>query len=408
MRPPGLLPAALAALALVSCAPRREVPKTQELVFWQSAPAAVADSLAAAFERGHPGLDVRVETIASACMAESLETALTAGHAPDLCQVGSAGMPVLLAGGRLADWSAGVADLRDSLLGWGLCSVGEAIYGVPWALETRVLYYDEALLARAGLDPRHPPETWDQLARAAAAVQRLGRGVHGYGLPTADTTELVRQALPYLLAGGGILSADTRHAVFDSSASVRVFELLRRLRRSGTTGSVASLESVFARGRLGLLRGGPALARRLAAAAPARRFGVALVPRPEADQGANVSWVGGELLVSFNDSEHKRAALDLARFLARPENANALADAVPGLLPATAGADTCAPWRDRPREQVLLRQLAAARYAPNHPAWGAMSAAIGDELERTLDGTKSAADAVRDAQARLAALVGRR
>lgn len=400
--------AALAALALVSCAPRREAPPARELVFWQSGPAAVAESLAAGFERAQPGLDVRVTTIPAAVLPESLEAALAAGRAPDLCQVGSAAMPALLAGGRLADWSAGVADLRDSLLGWELCSVGEVIYGVPWALETRALYYDEALLRRAGLDPRHPPETWEQLQRAAAAVQRRGRGARGYGLPTADTTELVRQALPYLLAGGGILSGDARHAVFDSSASVRAFELLLRLRRSGATGSAAALEREFAQGRLGFLLAGPALARRLAAASPGRRFGVAPVPRPEADQGANVSWAGGEVLVSFNAAAHKRPALDLARFLVRPGNARAFAAAAAGLLPATAGADTALAWRGRPHEQALLRQLAAARFAPNHPAWEAMAAAIGEELERTLDGTKSPARAVADAQARLAALVGRR
>jgi multiple sugar transport system substrate-binding protein len=403
-----VLALAAAALALASCTPREKPPQTRELVFWQSCPAGVADSLVAAFERDHPGLEVRVEAIAPACMAESLRAAFASGRAPDLCQVGAAGMPALLAGGRLADWSAGVADLRDSLLGWELCSVGEAIYGVPWALETRALYYNEALLARARLDPHDPPETWDQLARAAAAIQRLGRGIHGYGVPSADTTELVRQALPYLLAGGGILSEDTRHAVFDSSANVRAFELLLRLRRSGTTGSEESLERGFVKGRLGLLLAGAGLVRRIAAEAPALRYGVALVPRPLADEGANVSWVGGELLVSLNASAHKRLALDLARFLVRPENVRRLTAAVPGLLPAVAGADTSAWYRARPREQVLLRQLAAARFAPNHPAWGAMEAAIGDELELALDGTKSAEQAVKDAQERLVALAGKR
>jgi multiple sugar transport system substrate-binding protein len=407
-RPPIVLPA-LAALALVSCAPRQpKAPPPQEIVFWQSLPAGVADSLVGAFERGHPGLDVRVAEVAAGCMVESLRVALAAGRAPDLCQVGSAAMPRLLAGGSLADWSAAVADLRDSLLGWGLCSVGEAIYGVPWALETRALYYDEALLEWAGLDPRDPPETWDQLARAATAIQRLGHGVHGYGLPTADTTELARQALPYLLAGGGILSGDGRHAVFDSSVNVRAFELLQRLRRAGTTGSRASLEDAFLRDRLGLLLAGPALARRIVVEAPALRYGVGPVPRPLADQGANVSWLGGELLVSFNASGHRRPALDLARFLVRPENARRLAAAVPGLLPATAGADTLAGVRTRPRERALLRQLATARPAPGHPAWAAMEAAIGDELEQALAGTKSAEEAVRDAQRRLAALAGSR
>jgi multiple sugar transport system substrate-binding protein len=398
----------LAALALASCAPRSKPPRPQELVFWQSCPAGIVDSLVAGFEREHPGLDVRLQWIAPAAVPESLEAALASGHVPDLCQVGSAGMPELLVGGRLADWSAGVADLRDSLQGWGLCSVGEVVYGVPWALETRALYYNETLLERARLDPRDPPETWDQLARAATAIQRLGRGVHGYGVPSADTAELVRQALPYLLAGSDILSEDLRRAVFDSAANVRAFEFLLRLRRAGTAGSAESLEREFAQGRLGLMLAGSGFVRRLAVEAPALRYGVALVPRPLADQGANVSWAGGELLVSFNAAAHKRLALDLARYLVRPENARRLAAAVPGLLPALAGADTSDTCRDLPRERTLLRQLGTARFAPNHPAWGKMAAVIGDELEQALGGGKSAAQAVKDAQERLVALVGKR
>lgn len=397
----------LSLLAAPGCTPRPRPPQSQVLVFWQSLPAGVADSLVAPFERDHPGLDVRVESLPAAGVAESLRVAFSAGHVPDLCQVGAAEMPGLLAGGRLADWSAGVADLRDSLLGWDLCSVGETTYGVPWGLETRALYYDAALLARAGLDPREPPETWDQFTRAAAAVQRLGHGAHGIGLPAADTAELARQALPFLLAGGGIRAADPRHAALDSSGATRAFALLQRLRRSGTVGTQAALEGEFRRGRLGLMLAGAGLARRLSTA-PSRRWGVALVPRPEADEGANVSWLGGELLVSFNASAHRRGALDLARFLVRPENARRLAAAVPELLPAVAGEDTGAVWSGRPREQVLLRQIAAGRVAPNHPAWPAMQAAIGDELERVLDGSKSASRAVRDAQARLAALAAAR
>jgi maltose-binding protein MalE len=55
-----------------------------------------------------------------------------------------------------------------------------------------------------------------------------------------------------------------------------------------------------------------------------------------------------------------------------------------------------------------MRQLVGARYAPNHPAWGEMEAAIEDEVEQALDDRKSAAQAVKDAQAKLAELVGNR
>ncbi|MBK7367908.1 MAG: hypothetical protein IPJ04_08315 [Candidatus Eisenbacteria bacterium] len=52
-------------------------------------------------------------------MRDSIAAALASGALPDLCVLDSTAMPALLERGDLSDWSAGVADLRDSLTGWG-------------------------------------------------------------------------------------------------------------------------------------------------------------------------------------------------------------------------------------------------------------------------------------------------
>ncbi len=290
-----------------------------------------------------------------------------------------------------------------------MCSVGDAIYGVPWVLDTRVLFCNSRLLARARLDPDRGPETWDELYRAAAAVQRLGRGVRGFGLPVGEPGALREQLLPFLFANdGSLLSADLRRAVFDSAANVEALEFLLRLRRVGVMGTPDSIEREFLAGRLGFVLAGPRLLEALGRGAPDLQYRAGLVPRPRRDTLPAASWADGEVLVSFNAAKRKHLALDLARFLVQPENALRLAAAVRGVVPVTAGADTLARFRDRPGDAMLMRQLAGARYAPNHPAWGEMEAAIEDEVEQALDGRKSAAQAVKDAQTKLAALVGKR
>ena len=113
------------------------------------------------------------------------------------------------------------------------------------------------------------------------------------------------------------------------------------------------------------------------------------------------------MLVSFNAAKRKHLALDLARFLVQPENAIRIAAAAKNVQPATLGADTSAYYRARPQEAAMVRQLARARFTPNHPAWGEMEAAIEDEVEQALYDRKSAAQAVKDAQAKLAELVGK-
>ncbi|HET7225288.1 MAG TPA: extracellular solute-binding protein, partial [Candidatus Eisenbacteria bacterium] len=142
-----------AALALVmlalaaSCAPRT---KTRELVFWEFWSPAVLRPILARFERTHPGVHVRVEQLAWQDGQQRIAAAAAAGDVPDLVELGAALMPRMLAGGKLVDWSAGVADLKSSLRGWELCSLGETMFGVPWVLDTRALFWNKALFARAG------------------------------------------------------------------------------------------------------------------------------------------------------------------------------------------------------------------------------------------------------------------
>jgi multiple sugar transport system substrate-binding protein len=165
---------------------------------------------------------------------------------------------------------------------------------------------------------------------------------------------------------------------------------------------------MFKEGKIGLQIAGAWLFRSIPTGAPNLRYGVALVPRPSRERGTHASFAGGELLVSFNVSKNKEDALKLARFLVRPENALALAAAAQSVQPATLGADTMAYYRERPHEQVMLRQFETAYTTPNHPAWDGIEAAIEDEVEQALDGRKSAAQAVADAHARIQALAGQR
>ena len=128
------------------------------------------------------------------------------------------------------------------------------------------------------------------------------------------------------------------------------------------------------------------------------------MPRPERERGTHASFAGGEVLVSFASSKQKAAALELARFLVQPENAATLAQAAMSVQPATLGADTSAFYRDKPEQQVMIRQFETAVPTPNHPAWVEMEAAVEDEVEQALYDKKSVQQAVADAHKKLTAL----
>jgi multiple sugar transport system substrate-binding protein len=390
--------ATIAALGLgLACAPR-----SQEVVFWQFWPTAVVQPLLDRFEKEHPGVEVRMEQLSWASGLDSITAAVERGRPPDLCEVGSTFMPRMLAGGRLADWSAGIADLKPRLRGWELCSIGDAVYGVPWVLGTRALFYNKVLFARAGLDSTRPPETWAELHDAAEAIHRLGGAVRGYGVQVGERAVLFKKFMPFAWGNGGrILSDDLETAEFDSPQNLEALEFYLSLREVGTMDRQEALDRAFKAGTLGLQISGSWLCRSIPREAPALHYGVALVPRPSAERGTHASFAGGELLVSFTGSKQKARALELARFLVAPENALALAQSAQSVQPAVVGAETTAFYRAHPEQQAMIRQLESAVPAPSHPAWVDLEAAIEDEVDEALHDRKTAAQAVHDAQRRL-------
>lgn len=398
--------AALLALA-GACAPAPRPP--EELVFWQFAPAAALAPAVRRFEAQNPGVHVRVERLARAGAADSVAAAIASGHVPDLCEVEGEHMPPLLASGALSDWSAGVADQRDSLLGWELCRVGDAIYGMPWRLSARMLFWNKDLFARAGLDTAKAPATWEQLVAAASRVQRLGTGVHGYGIVLGDSGASFPEFMSFAWANGGeVLSAGLDSSRFDSPAVVEALALQLRLRRAGLAASADSLDSEFASGRLGMRVQSSRMVARWERQARGLRLGLAAVPAPAARRDSVAPFGDGDVLVSFTRSKHKEHALRLARFLVRPENAFATIAGEGEGLPSNAGADTLEAIRGRPRAAFVARQIARARFAPGRPAWYEMQRAIEREVGAALSGDKPAKQAVADAGGRIAELLGRR
>jgi multiple sugar transport system substrate-binding protein len=378
-----------------------------EIVFWQSWPADVIAPLIAKFEQSHPGVKVRVAQLDRASGIDTVSAAIASGNVPDLCELSSTYMPRMLASAALSDWSAGIADLRPSLRGWEICMIGDAVYGMPWVLETRALFYNKALMAVAGLDSTRPPETWDELYASARKIHNAAQGRHGFGVPVGGG-ELFESFMPLAWGNAGqILTADLSHSAFDSPEIREALDFYLKLAQVSLVDRQEVLDREFKAGRIGFMISGPWLFKTISTDAPRLRYSVALVPKPAVGHGTHASFKEGEVLVGFTASKNKPGALALARFLVQPENVLALADADPGIQPATVGADTGAYGRARPN-QAMLRQLDTALAPPNHSAWIEMEAAIEDAVKQALDGSKTAAQAILDASTRLDQLAAKR
>ena len=136
----------------------------------------VVKDLVPEFERRNPGIHVDVQQIPVLNAHEKLLTAFVGGTTPDLAQVGNTWIPgARLPGRHRAPGRAGAALGHDhrrattSPASGTPTSPTAPLYGIPWYVDTRLLFYRTDLLAAAGFPD--PPRTWSAVAGGDAAGQ---------------------------------------------------------------------------------------------------------------------------------------------------------------------------------------------------------------------------------------------
>ena len=120
------------------------------------------------FERENPGVRVRVQQIPWTAAHEKLLTAHVGHATPDIAQLGNTWISEFVALGALEPlerWRAGSSVTAESYFPgiWDTNVVDGVLYGVPWYVDTRVLFYRRDLLANAGY-PTMPQDWADWLA----------------------------------------------------------------------------------------------------------------------------------------------------------------------------------------------------------------------------------------------------
>ena len=371
--------AVLAAPALVGCSRRADGP----LRFWaMGSEGEVATRLLADFQRQHPHIAVRVDTLPWSAAHEKLLTAFAGDATPDVAQLGNSWVPEFAALGALQpldDWVAATPALQpdDWFAGiWQTNVVDGQLLGLPWYVDTRLLFYRRDLWARAGITA--PPATWSAWVAALDALQRSGIA-HPLLLPLNEFEPLLALALQQdtpLLRDGG------RHGNFRAAGFQRALGFFLDRFTSGhaapvTNSQIANLWQEFGRGSFTAFISGPwnigELDRRLGRQ---RRSDWATAPLPAPDGSPHrpgASTAGGASLVVFRRSRRQDDARTLLAWLAQPAVQQRF-HALTGNLPprrSTWQRTDAAGMRlaDEPATAAFATQLEQVRPAPAVPEW---------------------------------------
>jgi multiple sugar transport system substrate-binding protein len=381
----------------------------QTVTFWQFWPSRHIQPLIDDFESQHPGVRVEMQQLTWASGFEKIVAAAAAGNPPDLCELGSTWVPRFASEGAIAEVSSLIEADREKLRMWEVASFAGGTYGWPWVLGTRVLFYNRALLVRAGLDPDDPPSTWSEMLKAARLIHDRENGLYGFGLNAGERYVSYKKFMAFAWGnGGGILSDDLSRSVFDSLENLEALDFYVRLLPYALLERQDMLDQAFKEGRLGMVVSGGWNLKRIPEEAPSLDYGVALIPRPDRRAGIHGSFAGGEVLVIFERSKQKELAAELARFLIRPRNVVALCREVRSVQPSFIGAEEDPYYASHPLDLVFVKQLETAVSPPGVPEWMEMEEVIDAAVESAIHGKLSPSAALVEADGRLEEILARR
>lgn len=389
-----LLAAAALAVALAPAGCAKRDTRTTLRLWGMGREGEVVEQLLAGFEREHPDVHVIVQQIPWSAAHEKLLTAYVGRSTPDVSQLGNTWVPefaALRAIEPLDPWLAKSPFGRDAFFAgiWDTNVIGGRAYGVPWYVDTRLLFYRRDLLAKAGYDAM--PQDWAGWLAAMRAVKRVvGKDRFPIFLPLNEWNPPVILGMQ---AGSPLLVDDDTRAAFSDSAFRAGFDFYLELFREGlappvTGNEIANVYQEFSRGYVTMWITGPwnlgEFRRRLP---PGEQDTWATAPMPGPHGAASgVSLAGGSSLVMFRDSKHKPEAWALIEYLARPEvqlEFWRLTGDLPGRVEA---------WRDTaltsdPNTRAFGEQLQRVVPMPKVPEIEQIAIRLQDWVERAVRGS---------------------
>ena len=405
--------AAIVLLLVAGCSPSASGDTV--LKFWaMGREGEVVTELLPEFERANPGIRVKVQQLPWTAAHEKLLTAFAGDATPDVCQLGNTWIPELNALNALEPLdtyvrASAIVRADDYFSGiWDTNRIDDALYGVPWYVDTRLVFYRRDRLSRAGFSA--PPVSWAQWKRVLAALQEEGgRDRYAILLPLNEVEPLIALALQQddpLLRDGG------RWGNFTSAGFRRALTFYLEMFQRGwapmlATAAVANVWTEFGRGRFGFYISGPWNIGELKRRLPAEQqhtWMTAPLPGPD---GPGASIAGGSSLVVFRASRHKAAAWRLVEFLSEPAVQRRF-HALTGDLPPRRATWSDPALANDVYARAFREQLERVKPAPKVPEWERIASEMRLVAERAAHGELSVDEAGRVLDAHAAQILEKR
>jgi multiple sugar transport system substrate-binding protein len=364
-----------------------------ELAFWVMGDDKKGKALAQAFTAKNPGVKITVTGIDWGAGLNKLLTAIAARQTPDVGQIGTTWMAQLAQTGGFERIPADIDSSRFFQGAFNTAVVNGTPYGVPWYVETRMLFYRTDLAEKAGFT--HPPATWDDLKAMAVALKKAG--VKWPILLQPGGGGSWQQWFPFVWSNGADVMSPDGKWTLDTPAALEALTFYQSFFKEGLAPATEQVDLVpeWKAGRVGMFFSGPWFISIFNDQAPELKGKWNVAPMPKKVSGT--SFVGGSDLVVFADSKNKDLAWTFVRFLSDPA-VQVQAYQISGELPAVKDAWQDPVMKSDPLVAAFGQQLEDAKSPPAVPKWEEVAAVIDSEIEQVTKAGKDPQAALREMQ----------
>ncbi len=305
-------------------------------------------------------------------------------------------------------------------------------YGVPDGTDTRGLWFDKRVFAKAGLPADWQPKTWDEVLAAARTIKRKVPGVTPInvytGKPAGEAATM--QGFEMLLYGTGdgrtdpLYDAGSKKWITGGRGFRDALRFVETVYKEKLGPDVSdALDPNFAtavrgellpEGRLGIDLDGSWLPQDWLPGSGhewpdwSKRLGLAAMPTQDGQAPGRVSMSGGWTWAIPAKAGNPGLAFDFIRTMQTKENARKWYIANSGIAVREDVADDPAYATAQPGIAFFTELVASTHYRPAFPAYPKVSTAVQEAMEGVTTGDRSVEQAAGDYDATLKDVTGGR
>ncbi len=363
--------AVLLSISIASCTKHETV-----LTFWvMGSEGEFVAQLLPEFERTHPAIKVKLEQLPWSAAHEKLLTAYAGDALPDMAQLGNSWIPEMGALNALEGLAPYTKNSTAFKLDDFFCGILDTnrldkdLFGIPWYVDTRLLFYRRDLLAQAGYD--HPPKNWDEWRAMFAAISSKWQGQRmGILLPVNEFEPLLAMSLQQ---SDDLLRDDARYANFSGkgfSTSLAFYNEIfaKGYARNLSNNQIANVWDEFAKGSFVFYITGPWNIGEFKRRMPANLQDAWMTAPLPGPSGPSASTAGGASMVIFKNAKHKKEAWALIEYLSRTDIQLRFHE-LTGNMPPRRSIWQDASLANDVYAQAFRDQLDRVKAAPKVPQW---------------------------------------